>query len=134
MDKYIFELPIKVRDYEIDAQGIVNNANYIHYLEHTRHEFCEYVGLTWDEMNRRGWMPVVRRNDVKYLHSLRSGDTAVSKLWMERRGPRFIFHQDIFNQDGVQAVKAEVTVVSVIDGQPSRGDAMAEAFADYISK
>lgn len=41
---YIYELPIKVRDYEVDAEGIVNNANYLHYLEHTRHEFCEEAG------------------------------------------------------------------------------------------
>ena len=27
----IFELRIKVRDYECDIQGIVNNANYEHY-------------------------------------------------------------------------------------------------------
>lgn len=37
--EYIFELPFKVRDYECDLQGIVNNANYQHYTEHTRHEF-----------------------------------------------------------------------------------------------
>ena len=39
MEKYIFELKMKVRDYECDLQGIVNNANYQHYIEHTRHEF-----------------------------------------------------------------------------------------------
>ena len=38
-DKYMFELPMKVRDYEVDVEGIVNNANYLHYMEHTRHEF-----------------------------------------------------------------------------------------------
>jgi len=26
-----FETVMKVRDYECDAQGIVNNANYLHY-------------------------------------------------------------------------------------------------------
>ena len=44
MAKYIYELPFKVRDYECDLQGIVNNANYQHYLEHTRHEFLTSVG------------------------------------------------------------------------------------------
>ena len=39
--EYIFELKMKVRDYECDGQGIVNNANYQHYTEHTRHEFIE---------------------------------------------------------------------------------------------
>ena len=30
---YIFSLEIAVRDYELDSEGIVNNANYLHYLE-----------------------------------------------------------------------------------------------------
>ena len=32
--KYIFETRMEVRDYECDIQGIVNNANYLHYTEH----------------------------------------------------------------------------------------------------
>ena len=32
MDGYVFSLEMQVRDYELDAEGIVNNANYLHYL------------------------------------------------------------------------------------------------------
>ena len=43
--KYVYELKMKVRDYECDLQGIVNNANYQHYIEHTRHEFLLKAAL-----------------------------------------------------------------------------------------
>ena len=36
MAKYIYETEMEVRDYECDIEGIVNNANYLHYFEHTR--------------------------------------------------------------------------------------------------
>ena len=49
---YIYELEMKVRDYECDLQGIVNNANYQHYLEHTRHEFLTSVGALQRFMSR----------------------------------------------------------------------------------
>ncbi len=129
---YIFEFPIKVRDYEVDGQGIVNNANYLHYLEHTRHEFCEYVGLTWRRMNEMGLMPVVRKVEIEYINSLHMGEAMVSKLWLERKGPRFIFHQDIFTTEGLHIVTANVTVVSVVNGRPSRGEVLAETFREYL--
>lgn len=53
-----------VRDYELDSEKIVNNANYLHYMEHTRHSFCEEAGLSFTEMSRRGIMPVV---PVRYM-------------------------------------------------------------------
>lgn len=129
---YIFEFPMKVRDYEVDGQGIVNNANYLHYLEHTRHEFCEHVGLTWRRMNEMGLMPVVRKVEIEYINSLHMGESMVCKLWLERKGPRFIFHQDIFTPEGLHVVTATITVVSVVNGRASRGEVLAETFKDYL--
>ncbi len=125
---YIFEMPLKVRDYEVDSQGIVNNANYLHYLEHTRHEFCEKTGFTFREMQAQGIDPVVSRIEIDYHTPLRLGETMLSKLWIERRGARFIFHQDIFTQSGATAVSALVTIVSIEHGRLSRGETIAKAF------
>ena len=55
MKDYIFSLEIKVRDYELDSEGIVNNANYLHYLEYTRHEFCEEAGFSFKAMEEAGY-------------------------------------------------------------------------------
>ena len=133
MDDYIYSLPIKVRDYEVDAEGIFNNANYLHYLEHTRHEFCEQAGLSFREMHARGLDPVVTHIDIRYLKSLGLGDSMVSRLSISRRGPLFIFRQDIFTPEGEAVVRATVDIASFENGRLSRGDALAEAFKDYLS-
>ena len=129
---YIYELPLKVRDYEVDSQGIVNNANYLHYLEHTRHEFCQQAGVSFRDMQREGIDPVVRKIEITYYTPLRLAESMVSKLWLERREARFIFHQDIYNAAGAVVVKSLVTIVALENGKLSRGDMLADAFAKYL--
>lgn len=131
--KYIFTLEMKVRDYEIDSEGIVNNANYLHYLEHTRHEFCSMAGFSFRKMQASGIIPVLNRIEVDYKTPLRSGDVMESRLWVEMKGVRFVFHQDIYNKvTGELSVKAVVSCVCLENGRLSRGEALAEAFKDYL--
>lgn len=125
---YIFGLRIKVRDYEIDSQGIVNNANYLHYLEHTRHEFCESRGYTFRRMQEDGIDPVVSKIEIEYHTPLRLAETMDSRLWIERRGARYIFHQDIYSPTGALAVRALVTIVSTREGRITRGDELMPIF------
>ncbi len=131
--KYIYSLDIKVRDYELDAEGIVNNANYLHYLEYSRHCFCEQAGYTFRQMSEDGNVPVLKHIEVDYMSPLHSGDTMESKLWLEIVGVRFIFHQDIFDKaTGKQAIKAKATVVNLHNGKLSRGEKFIEAFAPLM--
>ena len=131
--KYIFTLEMKVRDYEIDSEGIVNNANYLHYLEHTRHEFCSMAGFSFRKMQESGIIPVLNRIEVDYKTPLRSGDVMESRQWVEMKGVRFVFHQDIYNKvTGELSVKAVVSCVCLENGRLSRGEALAEAFKDYL--
>ena len=82
---YIYELKMKVRDYECDLQGIVNNANYQHYLEHTRHEFLSSTGVSFAALHEQGVDPVVARINMAFKTPLKSGDEFVSKLAMNGR-------------------------------------------------
>ena len=77
---YIYELKMKVRDYECDLQGIVNNANYQHYLEHTRHEFLLSTGVSFAALHEQGVA-------VSYTH-LRAHETGrnlVCRLLLEKK-------------------------------------------------
>lgn len=129
---YVFEMSIKVRDYEVDSQGIVNNANYQHYLEHTRHMFCEQAGVSFRDMHAAGIDPVVRRIEIDYLRPLGLGDSMVSRIALSRQGPMFVFRQDIFTPEGEPVVHAMVDIVCLENGRLTRGERLAEAFAKYL--
>lgn len=129
---YIFEMPMKVRDYEVDSEGIVNNAVYLHYLEHSRHEFCESAGLSFREMHAAGIDPVLAKVTIEYRRPLGLGERFVSKLALGRRGPLFIFYQDLFTPDGVPVVRAVVEVACLEGGRLSRGLPLVEAFKKYL--
>ena len=78
MKNYLFKHADKVRDYECDLQGVVNNANYQHYMEHTRHEFLEALGENFGAMHERGMDAFVSRVEIQFKHPLHSGDRYVS--------------------------------------------------------
>ena len=70
--EYIFELEMQVRDYECDMEGIVNNAIYQHYLEHTRHEFLLSAGISFAQLHEQGIDPVVARLTMAFKTPLKS--------------------------------------------------------------
>lgn len=130
--RYCFIMDMDVRDYELDCEQIVNNANYLHYMEHTRHKFCADAGMSFTELHDRGIDVVVRKIEVEYISSLRGGDSFLSCLRVERKGARFVFHQDIVKNNGDIACTGVVTVVVLNDGKLSRGDELAAMFAKYL--
>ena len=128
----IFSLEMEVRDYELDTEQIVNNANYLHYMEHTRHKFCEAAGVRFIDLHNDGIDAVVRKIDIEYFSPLRSGDIFISSLNLERQGARFIFHQVIRRNDGELITKGDITCVMLKDGKMSRGDEVAALFSKYL--
>lgn len=96
MPNALFSLEMKVRDYECDMQGRVNNAVYQNYLEHARHEFLLSRQISFADLTRRGINLVVTRAELDYKLPLTSGDSFVLDLDLERISPlRFAFSQQI---------------------------------------
>ena len=109
---------MSVRDYECDIEGIVNNANYLHYAEHTRHLFLKQRGLSFAEMHSRGVDAVVARMNLQYKAPLRCDDEFISKLAVKKEGLRYVFYQDIYRaSDGKLCFKAVVDLVCLVNGR-----------------
>ncbi len=133
MKNYLYSIEMKTRDYECDAQGVVNNANYIHYLEATRHEWLQSEGFSFQKWHEEGIDVMVSGISIKYKTSLRGQEEFISCLNMRRDGARFIFDQDIYRKsDNALCASAEVSVVCVINGRLTRGDEIAGYFEKYL--
>jgi acyl-CoA thioester hydrolase len=117
---YQYSLEFVVRDYECDLQGVVNNANYQHYLEHARHEFLISKGVSFVQLHEEGIDLIVTKVEIDYKYPLKSHDKFVVKLNIQREGNvRLIFIQDIFRlPDEKLIVNAKVTGVATKKGRP----------------
>lgn len=115
-----FELELEVRDYELDFQGIVNNAVYLNYLEFTRHKYLDTISLNFVDLHRNGIDLVVSRNEIDYKQSLRAGDRFVVTVGTELVGHvRLVFHQQILRlPERTVCIKAKVTGVALRNGRP----------------
>ena len=129
--QYVFETGMRVRDYECDLQGIVNNAVYQNYLEHARHEFLHEIGLDFAQLCAEGIDAVVTRIEMEYKLPLKPRDEFIVRVGMHRQGRiRFVFDQAIFRvADGKPVLEAEVTGVLTRNGRPIAPDLFDQAFA-----
>lgn len=92
----MFSVEFKVRDYELDMQGIVNNSVYFNYLEHARHEFLLAKGVDFAALAREKINLVVVRSELDYKASLTSGDRfAVTVEFVQISKLKFGFRQQV---------------------------------------
>ena len=131
--EYVFDLKMKVRDYECDLQGIVNNANYQHYIEHTRHEFLHTENISFADLHQRGIDAVVARLNMAFKTPLKSGDEFLSRLAIKKEGIKFIFIQDIYRLPDMKPVlKSTVDTVCLVNGRLSDCEELNQAFEKYF--
>lgn len=129
--EYIYEHKDKVRDYECDLQGIVNNANYQHYTEHARHEFLLSRGVSFARLHEQGIDCVVSGIEMRFKSPLRSGDEYAVRINIKKEGLRYIFLQDIYRlPDNKLCLKAKVEAVCLIDGRLGDTDILMKTFEE----
>ena len=131
--KYIFETKMMVRDYECDIEGIVNNAKYLHYAEHTRHLFLKACGLSFAEMHQKGVDAVVARMNLQFKTPLTCDDEFVSRLGLHKEGIRYVFNQDIYRaSDEKLCFRGVIEIVCLVNGKLADSEDYNLAFERYL--
>jgi len=132
---YCFETRMEVRDYECDIEGIVNNANYLHYTEHTRHRFLKAAGLSFAEMHEKGVDAVVARMELQYKVPLRCDDEFISRMALKQKGIRYVFIHDIYRaKDEKLCFHATADLVCLVNGRPALSADYDRAFKPFLEK
>ncbi len=119
--KYQNELEFVVRDYECDLQGVVNNANFLHYMEHARHQWLESLGIDFAALHEDGIDLVAVRIEIDYRHPLKSRDRFVVRSAFHREGRlKLICSQDIYRTSDQKLIaQARVVTTALQNGRPA---------------
>lgn len=117
-----------VRSYEIDVQGIVNNAHYLNYFEHARAQVLLSCGIDVGNWHHQGLDLVIVHIDMAIKTSLRANQQFVVHTNINKQGKlRLVCEQHIIRTgDDALIAKAKNTVVCVSRerGKPVFPDAL----------
>lgn len=116
-----FKVDFKVRDYECDLQGIVNNSVYFNYLEHARHEFLHANGIDFAQLTRDKINLVVMRSEMDYKQSLMPGDEFYVAVEPERISRlKFGFRQTVVRKHDEKVMLKALVIGTAVNelGRP----------------
>ena len=82
----ISKCSLKVRTYECDNYGHVNNANYLNYLEYARYELLNDAGFDYGAMLKAGYGVYVARIEIDYKKPALTNDELTINSWPIKKG------------------------------------------------
>jgi len=99
-----FATHFKVRHYEMDALGHVNNAVYLHYLEQAAYEHSAAAGFSDERTRELGGIWIVRRHEIEYLRPATAGDVLQVITWaVAFKGARAFRDYAIYRYEAARA-------------------------------
>lgn len=136
LDKFRFSSQVRVRNYEIDWQGIVHNAVYLLYFETARVAYLEHLGIAVDiQTIQHESKIVVVRNEIDYLSPAKFGEvldvlTRVSFI----RSSSFAFEGVIRAASGGRRIAENVSVHVWLDHRDDRPMPVPAAFRRKVQE
>ena len=117
----MFKYPMRVRDYECDLQGVVNNSVYQNYFEHARHEFLLESNIDFSDLAERGVHLMVTRVELDFKRSLRPKNDFYVTVEVEKISRiqyAFVQHIYLVENDQLMVSSKAIGVAVNLKGRP----------------
>lgn len=134
--KFKHHTQVRVRNYEIDWQGIVHNANHLLYFEVGRVVYLGDVGIKVDiNTIQHDSKVVVARNEIDYRSPARFGEvldvyTRISYI----RETSFVFEGFIEDSASKRLISENVSVHVWLDHRTDRPLRVPEEFRKWVQR
>jgi YbgC/YbaW family acyl-CoA thioester hydrolase len=130
-----FETTLRVRSYELDFFGHVNNAVYVQYLEVARANLLYEMGFSFEYFAAENLMPVVANININYKFSAKLNDDLLITGWLSKVGTSsFALKHEAFNLSQGNALTFDAEVISVfIDSRTGKSIPIPDAFRNHFN-
>ena len=113
------ETTIRVRYAETDRMGLLHHANYLVYFEQARTELLRSLGMTYRDLEDRGFLLVLTKVEVRYKRPAHYDDVLTIRTTAERTTAVRIDHRYEVVRDGLLIAEGATTLACVDrDGRP----------------
>lgn len=109
--KVSVEMPIM--SFETDYQGIVNNTEFVRFIERVRYALSKKLGLTFKQVRSAKLWIVMARVEINYISPGRFEDVMVGTGWVEKVGKTSLTLGYDFKLKGSKRLIAEAKQVMV---------------------
>lgn len=108
------ETQIRVRYAETDRMGLLHHANYLVYFEQARTDLLRTLGVTYRDMEDRGFFLVVAKAEVKFRHPAHYDDILTIRTAVTRTSPVRLEHKyEVFGPSGKLVAEGATTLACV---------------------
>ncbi|MBN9229725.1 MAG: esterase [Legionella sp. 40-6] len=110
----VYQHTLRIYAEDVDYMGIVYHANYLTYFERARTEMLRAHQVVLSELHKADTLFAISELNIRYLAPARLDDllTVTTKI-KDSSACRFIFQQNIHNEQGQEICSAQITVVAV---------------------
>ncbi len=130
----MYKVEFEVRDNEIDIQGVVNNANYLIYMAHTRHKFLqEKLQVDFASMAKDNQNLFLINSSIEYKKPLKPNDKFYVTCKMRTEGKiRFAFEQEIRLVNSDDLIAKALNIGVCVDGNNKNRPYIPDEFKKYL--